>query len=569
MGINNTFFTQNNQSASTHASLATRKSGASGKDFSAATSTGAFAFFDSFLQTATQALEAHKAKGNVDADLPATNVTADATLNALLDTLPVNEGVKDELAKLDNPSIADILALGLSEDDLASALAALEPGAITEDILPAEEGAIEQDLLKNAFLLDDEKPASPTLNDLQRILKKIEKLMESEDAPAGLIAANLTPAQITDIKDRVEKLLAGIKEQAQGEENTQNNAENYAAFAPGLIRLLPPQQSKPDTLATAKAVILGEAGMDADAQKIGMKDLAATLNNLIVGEGSEGQTASGNNAQILAKNANTLNTVSTDTATPWTEESTADFESFLEQFKSDKSGKGSELESLLKGKAANDSALAPAAGNNAKVQAGTGVLQGWPFGQSGTLFSTPDYAQDTLTQMGLGQTSTPISSLASMTSVLTQSHAATLPHPGTQMVAATMKKEASTGEAKNITLQLDPPELGRVEIKMSFGKDKAIKAILTAEKPETFMMLQRDAHILERALQDAGLDAGAGSLSFELAQDNQDFQQNGGHDGSRNAANSAGGDNDEEIIETTMNWQVDPATGHMRYNIMV
>jgi hypothetical protein len=81
-------------------------------------------------------------------------------------------------------------------------------------------------------------------------------------------------------------------------------------------------------------------------------------------------------------------------------------------------------------------------------------------------------------------------------------------------------------------------------------------------------MLQRDAQLLERALQETGLEADGDSLSFELAQDNEGFNQDGNHDGSRNQTGKNGNDGEEEIIETTMTWQVDPESGHMRYNIL-
>ncbi|HRQ60590.1 MAG TPA: flagellar hook-length control protein FliK, partial [Alphaproteobacteria bacterium] len=123
------------------------------------------------------------------------------------------------------------------------------------------------------------------------------------------------------------------------------------------------------------------------------------------------------------------------------------------------------------------------------------------------------------------------------------------------------------GENRTMTLQLDPPELGRVEIKMSFEKNSKIKAVLTAEKPETHAMLQRDAGILERALQDAGLDSENG-LSFELAKEGYTFGQDDhqGHGGG--TKNRADADPEEEIIQTTLQWAVDEQTGHMRYNIV-
>ena len=139
------------------------------------------------------------------------------------------------------------------------------------------------------------------------------------------------------------------------------------------------------------------------------------------------------------------------------------------------------------------------------------------------------------------------------------------------MVAATLTTAGKGGEDSTINLRLDPPELGNVAVKLQFGKDKTVKAHLVIEKPETYMMLQRDGAALERALQSAGYDSSSQTLSFELAQDNSAFRQ--GNDD--NANNFGGGgktsqdaNGADEIIQSSMTWQVDPSTGHMRYNIL-
>lgn len=168
------------------------------------------------------------------------------------------------------------------------------------------------------------------------------------------------------------------------------------------------------------------------------------------------------------------------------------------------------------------------------------------------------------------QTGTPFSSTmqaAHMTSMTAQAGQA---HPATSMVAAHMTKAARNGDAQ-ITLQLDPPELGRVEVRLEFGSDKSVKANLVVEKPETYMMLQRDNAALEKALQNAGLDTDSGSLNYEMASD--DYFSNDRHDGRGNGEQAGSGsleenENDMEIIESTMTWHVDPETGHMRYNIL-
>lgn len=511
-------------------------------------------FFDMFLQTAAMALEAQKNKAQQKTvtgeqksimDTPLEDIPADSPLAKLIETLPVSEGVEEELAKLNNPTIGDVIALSqlaLEQDTLPETQSDIdvEAGAEIEtsviaDALGEEEQSDIPEILKGAFLIEDEK-TRPALNNLARILKSVEKLMEQGDG--GLIATDLTPAQITDLQEKVEKLLAGIKGNEQSLEATEDNAENYAAVVLGLIRILPPQ-AKNDFITTGKAILLGDATQNSAPQTIGTKDLSAQLGNIVNGEDGAADDAwkTGKGGVF------------------------DDFESFLDSMKNEKSGKGLSFDDMLQNKAGND--------NAAKNQAAlTSVLQNWPFGNSGSLIAPADYSQQAIDQMGISTTSAQMSSMAAMTSVVTQSPAASQPHPGTQMVAASLQKGAASGEAKSIRIQLDPPELGRVEIRMEFGKDKTVKAVLMAEKPETFMMLQRDAQLLERALQDAGLEADGDSLSFELAQDNQDFNQDGRHDGSRNKTGKDGNEGEEEIIETTMTWQVDPESGHMRYNIL-
>jgi len=48
------------------------------------------------------------------------------------------------------------------------------------------------------------------------------------------------------------------------------------------------------------------------------------------------------------------------------------------------------------------------------------------------------------------------------------------------------------------------------------GMDGRVSAVVTADNKDTLDLLQRDQRALERALQDAGLKADSGSLSFNL-----------------------------------------------------
>ncbi len=78
---------------------------------------------------------------------------------------------------------------------------------------------------------------------------------------------------------------------------------------------------------------------------------------------------------------------------------------------------------------------------------------------------------------------------------------------------------------QQFNIRLDPPELGRIDIKMEIGADGSTLTHMAVEKPETLDLLRQDSRALERALANAGLDSRNGSLSFSLKEDNQSRQQ--------------------------------------------
>lgn len=86
----------------------------------------------------------------------------------------------------------------------------------------------------------------------------------------------------------------------------------------------------------------------------------------------------------------------------------------------------------------------------------------------------------------------------------------------------------------NFKIRLDPPELGRVDVKLEISHDGRINAVLAADNEKTLQLLQREQGALERALQDAGLKTDSGSLNFSL-----NSQQNNAREG--NDGNSFGG----------------------------
>lgn len=98
--------------------------------------------------------------------------------------------------------------------------------------------------------------------------------------------------------------------------------------------------------------------------------------------------------------------------------------------------------------------------------------------------------------------------------------------PATEQIAINIQKAIKAGKDQ-VTIKLQPEELGRIDVKLEVGEDGRVTAQVRAEKPETLELLQRDARGLERALQEAGLRADSGSLSFGLRGENRQDGQHG------------------------------------------
>lgn len=99
--------------------------------------------------------------------------------------------------------------------------------------------------------------------------------------------------------------------------------------------------------------------------------------------------------------------------------------------------------------------------------------------------------------------------------------------------------------SKQFDIRLDPPELGRVDVKLSIDDTGRAQAHLSVEKPQTLDLLQHDRSSLERALKDSGVDLSQNGLNFSLkGQDRQSDNSAPFRGRSRNLAVTA-------AIETT------------------
>jgi len=95
------------------------------------------------------------------------------------------------------------------------------------------------------------------------------------------------------------------------------------------------------------------------------------------------------------------------------------------------------------------------------------------------------------------------------------------PAPDLPALAIAISAKSLSG-AKQFDIRLDPPELGRVEVRLSIDDTGKASAHLSADRPQTLDLLQKDAPTLTRALRDAGLNVSQNGLNFSLRQQSGD-----------------------------------------------
>jgi flagellar hook-length control protein FliK len=142
------------------------------------------------------------------------------------------------------------------------------------------------------------------------------------------------------------------------------------------------------------------------------------------------------------------------------------------------------------------------------AQSDTGALSS----ASQSTATTPSHAQPHA--LGMAQALTHVPAQAQTHIEANMQAAATVPIAG---VAIEIASQALAGKHR-FEIRLDPPELGRIDVKLDIDRDGNTTTRLVVERSETLDLLKRDANQLERALQQAGLKTSDSGLEFSLRQ---------------------------------------------------
>jgi len=114
--------------------------------------------------------------------------------------------------------------------------------------------------------------------------------------------------------------------------------------------------------------------------------------------------------------------------------------------------------------------------------------------------------------------------------------------PVHQVSAALLSLSRGTDGSQSMTLRLQPPELGQVQIRIDRPQDAPAQVDITVQRPETMTLLLRDQPELQRALDQAGVPPDGRSLTFHVATPDAPAPAAGAHGGmAANAGSGQGG----------------------------
>jgi flagellar hook-length control protein FliK len=168
---------------------------------------------------------------------------------------------------------------------------------------------------------------------------------------------------------------------------------------------------------------------------------------------------------------------------------------------------------------------------------------GSPTAQSG--WTAAKAATDGLPNFGIvaNQTAPAAAAAASGTAA-----AVTVPIAG---LAVAIASRAQAGSSQ-FDIRLDPPELGRIDVRLDVGRDGQVRSHVTVDRADTLQLLQSQQPQLERALEQAGLKTADNGLQFTLRDQSFAGQNSGSGGGAQpSAAQLVIPDVDQPVIQAT------------------
>jgi flagellar hook-length control protein FliK len=141
----------------------------------------------------------------------------------------------------------------------------------------------------------------------------------------------------------------------------------------------------------------------------------------------------------------------------------------------------------------------------------------------------------------LGTTSAPANAPGSASPA--NSTSAPVPVAG---LAVAVAARAQAG-ASQFDIRLDPPELGRIDVRLDVDSDGQVTTHMTADRPDTLALLQNQQPQLEQALNQAGLKTADDGLQFSL-RDQTLSGQNQSFAGQNNGSGTQSGSSAQLVI---------------------
>ncbi|HEY6434424.1 MAG TPA: flagellar hook-length control protein FliK [Acetobacteraceae bacterium] len=121
--------------------------------------------------------------------------------------------------------------------------------------------------------------------------------------------------------------------------------------------------------------------------------------------------------------------------------------------------------------------------------------------------------------------------------------------PAAQVAPVLLSLARSSGGTQHLTIRLDPPELGAVQIRVQQSGDAPARIEISVQRPETLDLMLRDQPSLQHTLDQAGVPVEGRHLVFQLDPQTQPGagDNTGGHDrGTPNASTTAEPEDDQD-----------------------